>query len=309
MNSDIREYARLGLVHHMLYPESMTDPDEHARTLAAFAGREDIETFDCCLPAGAGLPGGDRRRERLIRAIRDCGKEQIAFATHLFPHGKLSFSAPQPDEQAQVRLIVADMVCQAAAIGATGFVFSSGGPSRGQAEPAHFAAFADFCRWLCGRLKPHGITAMLEPFDTDIDKKYLYGPTAACVHLIESLAPEVDNLAIELDVAHLPLMGESFAGAIETAAAHLKRVHLGNCVLKDRTHPRYGDTHPPIGFDGGEIDVPQITDILRCLLEVGLLGKASRGCLVMEMTPWPAKTVEETIADSMDRLGRAWRNV
>ena len=82
MNSDIREYARLGLVHHMLYPESMTDPDEHARTLEAFAGRADIETFDCCLPTGAGLPAGDRRRERLIRAIRNCRKEQIAFATH-----------------------------------------------------------------------------------------------------------------------------------------------------------------------------------------------------------------------------------
>ena len=55
--------------------------------------------------------------------------------------------------------------------------------------------------------------------------------------------------------------------------------------------------------------MPEITDILRCLLEVGLLGKASRGCLVIEMTPWPGKTVEETVADSMDRLARAWKNV
>jgi len=303
MNNDIRECARLGLVHHMLYRQSLTDPDEHARTLEAFVARDDIETFDCCLPYG------DDRRRRLIAAIRGSGKEQIAFATHLYPQRKLPFTSPSYSEQAQVRMIVADMVDQAAAIGATGFVFPSGGPPPGEAADEHHEAFADFCRWLCGRLKPHGIAAMLEPFDTEIDKKYLYGPTAKCVALIESLGPEVDNLGIELDVAHLPLMGEGFADAIRTVAGRLKRVHLGNCVLADKTHPRYGDTHPPIGFDGGEIDTPETTEILRALLDAGFLNNQDRGCLVIEMTPWPGKTVEETITDNMARLSRAWRDV
>ena len=303
MNDDIRRYARLGLVHHMLYGQSLADPDEHAKTLEAFAARDDIETFDCCLPYG------DDRRRRLVAAIRGSGKEQIAFATHLYPQRKLPFTSPLHYEQVQVRMIVADMIDQAAAIGATGFVFPSGGPPPAEATDENYQAFADFCRWLCGRLKPHGITAMLEPFDTQIDKKYLYGPTAKCVALIESLAPEVDNLGIELDVAHLPLMGEGFGDAIRTVAGHLERVHLGNCVLADKTHPRYGDTHPPIGFDGGEIDTGETTEILHALLDAGFLNNRNRGCLVIEMTPWPGKTVEETITDNMARLARAWRDV
>ena len=300
MKDDIRNYARLGLVHHMLYPECMDDPDLHVTTLEAFLKRGDIETLDCCLPYG------DERRERLIPAVRACGKEHITFATHLFPLRKLGLSSPTHHEQAQIRMIVADMVGQAAAIGATGFIFASGGPAPDEATPAHRETFADFCRWLCGQLKPHGITALLEPFDTTIDKKFLYGPTAECMALIESLKPDVDNFGIELDMAHLPLMSETFGGAIQTVAPALKRVHLGNCVLKDTSHPRYGDTHPPIGFPGGEIDVPETAEILHHLHDVGFLNKDDRGDLLVEMTPWPGKSVEETVADTMSRLEKAW---
>jgi len=303
MSKEIREYARLGLVHHLLYPSCMEDPDDHVETLLAFVTRTDIQTFDCCLPYG------DARRAKLLPAIRESGKQDVAFATHLFPMRKLLFAAPLAHEQAQARMIVRDMIDQAAAMGATGFIFPSGGPPRAESGPEHIAAFRDFCAWLCGELKPFGITAMLEPFDTAIDKKFLYGPTKACVNLIESLAPEVDNLAIELDVAHLPLMGESFEHAIRTCAPHLARVHLGNCVLQDPTHPRYGDTHPPIGFPGGEVDTPELVGILRLLLDVGFLNERGRKGLLMEMTPWPGKSVEETVQDAWARLAQAWRQV
>jgi sugar phosphate isomerase/epimerase len=303
MNEPIARYARVGLVHHMLYPDCGEQPDEHVRTLLTLAERTDIETFDCCLPYE------QEARAQLIPALRACGKADITFATHFFPLRKISFCTISRTEQAQIRIIVRDMIAQAAAIGATGFIFASGGPTPSQATQAHHAAFADFCRWLCGELKPHGIIAMLEPFDMTIDKKFLYGPTPECMALVESLRPGCDNMGVELDVAHLPLMGESYEHAIRTAAPHLKRVHLGNCVLRNTAHLRYGDTHPPIGYPGGEIDVPELTEILGLLLAVGFLDKQNRGNLVVEMTPWPGKTIEETIRDGFARLNQAWERV
>jgi hypothetical protein len=162
-------------------------------------------------------------------------------------------------------------------------------------------------RGLCGELKPIGMEAMLEQFDMTIDKKFLYGPTVECVRLIESLQPTVDNLSIELDMAHVPLMGETFAHAIRTVAPYLSRVHLGNCVLRDKHHPRYGDTHPPIGYEAGEIDVPQVAEIFRLLREVGFLSKAHRGDVLLETTPWPGKSVEETLVDNWGRIEKAWQ--
>ena len=303
MQEDIRQYARLGLVHHMLYPKCMVDPDDHVRTLEAFVTRDDIETFDCCLPYG------QQRREQLVKTIRQSDKEDVVFAIHHFPFEKYRLAATSYSEKSHVKLIIKDMIVQAAAMGATGFIFGAGRPGANDATDADFEAFTDFCRWLCGELKPHGITALLEPFDTDIDKKFLYGPTEKCVELIESLKPDVDNFGIELDLAHVPLMGESFAHAIKTTAPYLKRVHLGNCILNDKNNPRYGDTHPPVGFEGGDIDIPELTEILGLLLETGFLNKQKRGSTLLEMTPWPSRSVEETISDNFERIQKAWKLV
>ncbi|MBT7161273.1 MAG: sugar phosphate isomerase/epimerase [Victivallales bacterium] len=300
MTPALREYARIGLVHHLLYPESTADADHHEKTLATFSEREDIETFDCCLPFG------DERRQRLIPRLRACGKVRLAYAAHLFPFRHLTLATTSASEQGLARLILADQIEQAAAIGATGFVFASGGPSPALATEANHQAFAEMCGWLCEQLAPHGITALLEPFDMDIDKCFLYGPTKVCADFV---AAGAENFGIELDLAHVPLMRESFEQAIRNAAPQLCRVHLGNCVLQDTTHPRYGDTHPPIGLPGGEIDTPQLVEILGLLLDVGFLGTEERGDLVFEMTPWPGKSVDETVADTFTRLDLAWQQV
>lgn len=299
MNEDIRNYAKLGLVHHMLHPNCVSDPEAHIDTLLTFVQRDDMETFDCCLPYG------EERRRRLAPAIRDCGKS-VCFAIHFYPFTALPLTSASPIVQSQSWMILDDMIQQAAAIGAEGFIFAAGPPAFHAATQDDFAAFDHVCATLCDKLKPHGITALLEPFDFTIDKKFLYGPIDACVELAKRVTNEHDNFGFELDMAHLPLMGEDFTTAIQRLRPWLKRVHLGNCVLKDKTNPRWGDTHPPIGFPGGEIDVKETTIILRGLLETGYLNTKNRGALVLETTPFPDKTPDETIADNIRRLRQAW---
>ena len=202
--------------------------------------------------------------------------------------------------------ILDDMIDQAVALGAEGFIFAAGTPSFYDATSEDFSAFDCFCDKLCTKLKPHGITAMLEPFDMDIDKKFLYGPIDDCVKLAKRIIAKHDNFGFELDMAHLPLMREDFTSAIERTAPYLKRIHLGNCVLKNKNNPRWGDTHPPIGFEGGEIDVPELKIILRSLLDCGFLGKKNRGDLLIEMTPFPGESVDYTVSDNFSRLEQAW---
>lgn len=301
MKEDIRKYAKLGLVHQMLYPECTKDPDCHVETLLEFINRKDIETFDCCIPYG------EERREKVIDRIRNCGKE-VVYSLHLFPNRKISLASLDPQEQGLTRIVIKDQINIAAAIGATGFVFVSGADvpeDRGEAKKC----FADFCKWFCSELKPYAIDALLEPFDRTIDKKFLLGPIDECVELLDSLSGEVNNIGFELDFAHLPQMGDDFKYSIFKTAPYLKRVHLGNCVLKDKNSPLYGDKHPPIGMEGGEIDIPELTVILEGLLKAGYLDKDSRGALVLEMTPFPGKSVEYTINDSFERLEKAWEKM
>ncbi|MEY4938461.1 MAG: hypothetical protein RIQ93_196 [Verrucomicrobiota bacterium] len=303
MSETLTQFARLGLVHHMLHARSVDDPDYHVATLEALALRTDIETFDCCLPYGA------ERQARLARAIRASGKEHVAFAIHLFPLRKLSLAATNYAEQAQARLIIDDMVEQAATIGATGFVFASGGPPHGEANEEHHRAFFEFCCWLCERLAPHNIDALLEPFDFDHDKNFLYGPLDRSLELMARLREKFPNVGIELDMAHLPLMREDFASAIRRTAPWLKRVHLGNCVSRDRMDPFYGDKHPPIGYPGGDIDLPQLVEILSSLKETGFLSRANRGDLLVEINPFPGRSANDSVADNFQRVQAAWKMV
>ncbi len=300
MNEPISSYARIGIVHHLLYFRCTVDPVYHAETLETFVKRPDMETFDCCLPYGT------EYRQRLVKAVRESGKQHIAFATHLFPLRKLSFASPNYAEQAQCRLIVSDLISQAAEIGATGFIFASGGPPYAQGKQEHFEAFYDFCCWLCDQLAPHGITALLEPFDFDVDKAYLFGPLDKNIELVNRVRKTRPNIGIELDIAHLPIMREEIVDSIRRCGALIQRVHFGNCLLRDKSDPFYGDMHPPIGYRNGEIDVYQLVDAIRALLEVGFLNKESRGDLILEFNPFPGKTEEESVQDNLNRLQKAW---
>ena len=47
MNRPITDYARLGLVHHMLYPDCGEHPDEHVATLKALAAIEEEDARLC----------------------------------------------------------------------------------------------------------------------------------------------------------------------------------------------------------------------------------------------------------------------
>jgi sugar phosphate isomerase/epimerase len=299
MKPRLGDVASIGLVHHMLYPGIMTDPDLHESSLDRFIQRTDIDTFDYCLPYDSD------RRTRLISKLRQCKLDHV-YATHLFPLRKISFASTCVQEQGLIRLALEDTIEAAHQSGASGLIFASGADVSEPDRPVAREAFADFCRWLCRQLKDRGMIGMLEPFDRTFDKKFLYGPTSECVDLIRSLEPDIDNLRIELDIAHLPLMGEGFDVAIKTVAPYLARVHLGNCVMSDPDDPFYGDKHPPIGYKGGEIDTERVAEALGALLRCGYLDSTNRGALLIECQPFPGRSAEETALDNLGRLEAAW---
>ena len=301
MIDDIRKYAKIGLVHHLLYPDCTKDPDYHTDTLLKFIQRKDIETFDCFMPFGS------ERRKKIINGIKSTGKE-VAYSLHAFPLRKISLASLDPQEQELTKFILADQIDAAAAIGATGFVFASGADLPEDRTGAK-NSLKDFCIWFCLKLQSHGIDALLEPFDRTIDKKFLLGPIDECVDFLDSLPGRASNIGIELDFAHLPLMGDSFEYSIIRTSKYLKRVHLGNCIYKNINNPLYGDKHPPIGIKDGEIDVPELAVILKNLLKIGYLNKSNRGSLVLEMTPFPNQSVEYTVKDNFKRLEEAWKMI
>ncbi len=302
MQEPLSSYAKVGLAHFMLWPDCVVRDEVLAETLPLILDRTDIEVIDYCLPYDESL------RESLARKVRDSGKEACYIMFH-FPFTMISLGSPARKDQGLSRLVIQNQIDAAVASGADSIVTASG-PDCGDADrPEWMCSFAGMLQWFCAQSKPHGITVQLESFDRNFDRKFLAGPTSECVTLIESLAPGTDNLRLQLDTSHVRLMGESFEHAIRTAGKHLSRLHVANTVMGDKSSPFFGDRHPPLGYPGGEIDVPELTEILRLLLDAGRLNTDNRFPLVIEIQPYPGRSVNETIEDNMQRLHEAWSKV
>ena len=58
-----------------------------------------------------------------------------------------------------------------------------------------------------------------------------------------------------LDQCHVPIMHETLESAVKGAEDTLIHIHLGNCVIKDKNSPYYGDKH--VAWDYPEVNTLQ----------------------------------------------------
>ena len=303
MKGDIREFARVGLVHHLLYPKCTGDPEYYEETLKAFVAREDIETFDCALPFD------EARRARLCEAIRASDKTDTAFALAMFPLRTISLATPDPVEQGVARMALADAARVAERMGSSGVVFASGGPPPEQAGPEHFEAFREMVRWFAGECARHGLRAWLEPFDTAIDKRVPVWADDAVRRVDRVAAARGDEPGDRARHGAFAADGRGFRrGGAERGAV-----------------PRAGASGQ-LRAEGSRVAAlwrqASARRVARRRVRCGGVGDVSAGAAggrfpergasrstLLEISPWPGRSVEETVEDNWRRVDEAWRLV
>jgi len=149
-----------------------------------------------------------------------------------------------------------------------------------------------------------GIT--MEIFDREYDKKCLIGPTEEGVQVAKEVRRRYPNFGLMIDLSHLPLLGESADYALKMASDYLAHVHIGNCVLKDKSHPAYGDKHPPFGIAGGENDVDEVRLFLKALMDIGYIGEGKQNVVAFEVKPLSGESSEVVVANAKRTLMEAW---
>ncbi len=127
-----------------------------------------------------------------------------------------------------------------------------------------------FCREI-RRDKP--MIVSVELFDWEIDKKLLLGPVEDAVRFSERIVRDNSNFSLTLDLSHLPLMGTAAEKAVPLCMPYLQHIHVGNCVVKDANHTKYGDKHPVFGIDGGEIGRAEVQNFFKVLDSNGYTKK------------------------------------
>jgi sugar phosphate isomerase/epimerase len=164
----------------------------------------------------------------------------------------------------------------------------------------------------CSR-RADGPPVLLETFDrAGFGRNRLIGPTEEAAWIADRVHPYFRGFGLVLDLSHLPLLGETPESALKAVRQDLRHVHIGNCVLRDPSHPAYGDQHPMFGIPEGENGVEQLAAFLKALLEIGYIGQASgaaRKGVSFEVKPFGGQTSAQVLDNAKQTLDAAWKAV
>ncbi len=304
MNESIYKYADVGLIHFMAYPQVMKGEGPVLETLAKIC-EDDYFTF-----VEVTWIKDTEARKAAGRMIEQAGMRCAFGGQPTLLTQKLNLN--DPDEAGRKRAIdqIKADIDEAIELGACGVAFLSGRDPGPDGKARGLELLAESTREICDYARSKGnLPIALETFDqVDYGKNTILGPTRDAVAFAEKIRSHYPNFGLMLDLSHLPLLGESVDEMLKPAKDVMVHVHIGNCVMRDPSHPAYGDEHPRFGIPGGENGVDELVAFLEGLFRVNYLDGKTPRPLSFEVKPITAfgETSEIVIANAKRALNKAW---
>ena len=303
MNQTMRDYLRVGIIHFMAYPSTIGGEGPILETLKKIVVDD---YFDAVSVTWMKDPEVRRRARRLLEESH----MEVSYGAHprLLSQG-LNVNDLDEDRRRKALETLKKGIDEACELGASSFVFLSG-PWQPETREDAFQRLVESTRELCGYAAAKGdLRVVHENFDQDIDKKSLIGPTSLALRYAKEITENCNHFGLLVDLSHIPLIGEGPNEALRPVKDHLVSVDIGNCVMRDPSLPRYGDTHPRFGFPGGENDVPQVVEFLKTLLDMGFLNREKPPVVSFEVRPSADEDPEAVIANAKRTLNEAWTRI
>jgi sugar phosphate isomerase/epimerase len=297
-----------GLVVPTAYPATVSDPSALLDALVTTTA----DAFFGALEVSA-IPDAAVRRE--AREILDAAHMDVVFAAQAtIMSDRLNLNAEEEAERTRAIDACRLQIDQAYELGARIMMVMSGpDPGNEPARQRQYALLTDSLKKLCDyaqeRASDYILAITLEPQDRTVEKKRLAGPTREAAAVVERVKSEYSNVGLTLDLSHQPLLGETISDMIVDGSEYLIHAHCGNCVVRDTSHPSYGDQHPYFGIPGGENDVEQLRLFLEALVYCGYFAKSvptSMPVVSLEIKPAPRQRPEVVIANGKRVLCEAW---
>lgn len=254
----------------------------------------------------------DKVREQ-VKQMLETSHAVISFAMHpVILSNKLNINALDEGERKKAVAVVKQGIEEAAYLGAAGVSLLSGPHPGKELQEEGVLKLLESLEEFCDYSQKYGLAFELETFDTDVDKRCLIGKSDLAADVARKMRTKYPRFGLILDLSHIPLQDEPAKTAVANCARYTTHLHIGNCVLKDRNHPAYGDQHPRFGVKGGQNDVEQLREFFEALLEEGVLKndpavKAEDKPLVsFEVKPMAGEDPGLVLANSKRVFKQAW---
>lgn len=303
MTESIKKFAKIGLVHFMAYPSTIKGEGPIEETIRKIALDDYFDAIEVTWIK-------DSNTRNNVKKMLESSKLTVAYGgqPRLLTTGNNINDLDENKRQIAVKNLK-EGIDEAYELGAVGFGFLSGNYKEETREES-YQSLIKSTKEICAYASSKGnIKIVHEIFDYDIDKCALIGPVDLAKRYADEITSEHDNFGLMVDLSHIPIIHETINQSILPIKNHIVHAHMGNCMMKDKNDPAYGDQHPRFGYSGGENDVKELADYLKALLDIGYLNTESRPILSFEVKPVGDEDPDIVIANAKRTLNLAWSMV
>lgn len=302
MQGSIYEYMKVGIVHFKAYPECVNGVGPFEKTVSKLCE----DDFFTAIEMGT-IKDVQQRQE--VRKLLDQSGMEVVYATQptMFPN-KLNLNHLDGGERKKAINAVFNCLREAYDLGATAVRIPAGKDPGPEKREEAKKLLIDSLSQILEKAKEYGNPLItLKIFDRSIDKESLIGPAPDALDIAEALSPTYDRFGLLTDLSHFPLLGEELDYTLPMLQKYLKAFHMGNCVMKDKLNPMYGDLQPRFGVPGGEVDMMMVSKYFKKLADLNLIGRDKRPVMSAEVRPLLAgETSEIVIANTKRVFKEAW---
>ena len=302
-------HVDMGIVHFMVYPETMSGDGPILETVREIA----TDPFFGAIEVG---PINDDETRRKTGELLEQANMRVGFgAQPMLLGGDHNLNDPSDEARAAAIDVVKEGIDQAVELGAERVGILSGpAPNDTADRPEQLELLEDSIAEICTYAAANGgVGVTLETFDPQTDKCALIGGShEEAAELARSLRDDGHDFGIMIDLSHLPM--QALEPPFTTPRADLAalgetlvHVHIGNCVIHDTGHPAYGDLHPRFGI--GEIGERELQEFLETLFASGYLGGDDRPIVSFEVAPVLEEDPDIVIANAKRTFNRAWGSI
>ena len=302
MIGSIYGYTKVGIVHFKAFPDVQFGEGPIVETLGKIAEDE----FFTAVEVGWMK---DVRVRNQARKLMEEAHLAVYYATQpAILSQKLNINSLDPVERLRAVKQVRNCINEAYDLGARALRLVAGKDPGDAKRPEAMKVLADSIHQFCEYAKKEGdLAVILKIFDRDIDKESLIGPFSDARTIAQEIAKEHSNFGLLADLSHFPLLREKPEESIPLVKDYLRHAQIGNCVMRDRRHPAYGDLQPRFGMEGGEIDTEDVADYFGVLWDNGFFQQKEMPVISAEVRPLLAGEKEEVIiANSKRVFNEAW---
>ena len=305
MKESWRKYMNVGTIHFMSFPEVMKGEGPIIETL------EEILSNDFFTAVEITHIKDDKVREEVKEMLESSHVVSAYGAQPVLLSGKLDLNSLNEEERSIAVAEVKKCIEEAAYLGTRGVAVLSGPHPGDGLESEAIQKLQQSLEELCDYSQKHQLNFELESFDFDVDKKCLIGKSDLAADVAREVRKKYSNFGLILDLSHFPLQYEQTREALKNAIEFITHLHIGNCVLRDKSHAAYGDQHPRFGVERGETDIEQVKEFFAALFELGWLKDErikpeDKPIISFEVKPMTGEKSSIVLANSIRVFKEAW---